>query len=475
MNCSTSTPSESGNSRLPLDPAAADPVQQASIQYLLAHPTWRRLERVLPERERRAAFIWLSTFFDFQLAWLLDWSKFSILLKARGIGASHTYAAAAVLWGLIGEKTVIISVGDREATEVLDKTKLHAGALVRFGSQWAAKTRDNESQLQLVSGGRVESLPATSAARGYTANVLLDEFAFHHSPQKVWDAAGPATRLGHRGRVFSTPNGVGNLFHNMWTQRAPELGWTRHEVTIDQAIAAGLQVDLQEKWQESGADQRIFDQNFRCSFLDGDQQYIPTEYIERAVYAGPPPILDGHIYAGLDVGRTNDLTVLAIVKKAVDGVVYVASIKTCKRTAWDEQISMVLGAHAAWGFERLSVDATGIGSMPAETLQKHMGRHRVEPVDFTMGSKEELATLLFQHFAQGTLAIPDDQALRQDVAAIRRIVTAAGNVTYDAPRTSEGHADRAWALALALRACQGAAGAGARRTYGPGDFRGAAE
>jgi len=41
----------------------------------------------------------------------------------------------------------------------------------------------------------------------------------------------------------------------------------------------------------------------------------------------------------------------------------------------------------------------------------------------------------------------------QELASIRRIITAAGNIRYDAPRTSEGRADRAWALALALYAC----------------------
>ena len=37
-------------------------------------------------------------------------------------------------------------------------------------------------------------------------------------------------------------------------------------------------------------------------------------------------------------------------------------------------------------------------------------------------------------------------------ASIRRIVTKQASVRYDAPNTDKGHADRAWALALAVYA-----------------------
>jgi hypothetical protein len=50
------------------------------------------------------------------------------------------------------------------------------------------------------------------------------------------------------------------------------------------------------------------------------------------------------------------------------------------------------------------------------------------------------------------------ERLREDICAIRREITTAGNVRYDAPHTDEGHADAAWALALALHACGKAPG-----------------
>jgi phage FluMu gp28-like protein len=50
------------------------------------------------------------------------------------------------------------------------------------------------------------------------------------------------------------------------------------------------------------------------------------------------------------------------------------------------------------------------------------------------------------------------------------MVTESGAIRFDAPRTVDGHADRAWSLALALHACSKQVG-GVTET-GPGDHEG---
>jgi phage FluMu gp28-like protein len=97
-----------------------------------------------------------------------------------------------------------------------------------------------------------------------------------------------------------------------------------------------------------------------------------------------------------------------------------------------------------------------MGAFPAERLQKKFGRSRVEPVTFTSALKEDLATGLYSAFTEQTIRIPQrDKLLLTDLCSIRRLVTSAGNVRYDAPQTDDGHGDRAWALSLALHACSG--------------------
>jgi phage FluMu gp28-like protein len=49
--------------------------------------------------------------------------------------------------------------------------------------------------------------------------------------------------------------------------------------------------------------------------------------------------------------------------------------------------------------------------------------------------------------------VPIDNEIREDLHAMRQLVNA-GQYTYAAPRTAEGHSDRCTALALAVRAAK---------------------
>ena len=51
-----------------------------------------------------------------------------------------------------------------------------------------------------------------------------------------------------------------------------------------------------------------------------------------------------------------------------------------------------------------------------------------------------------------TIRIPYDKHVRADLRQVTKQATAAGNVRFTAERTQDGHADRFWALALALQA-----------------------
>lgn len=352
---------------------------------------------------------------------------------------------------MLGETTTVISVGEREALEVVEKARLHAEALTKLGSHWARPTSKSSTQVPLASGGRILALPSTSGGRSYSGNVILDEFAYHQHPEKVWDGAGGTVMHGFKLRVLSTPNGVGNLFHHLWSDESASRGYSKHRVTLDEALAQGLKVDMAECWKMARGDTRVFDQMFRCAFLDGEAQYLPTELINRAITDEEAP-REGDTFAGLDVGRTADRTELIVVRYAA-GVWWIIHRESRKRTQYEDLEALAALAIHTFKARRLCVDATGMGSFPAEQLQKRFGRFRVEPFVFTQQSKEELATTLYQRLVDESLRIPRAESkIREDLCAIRRIITTAGNVRYDAPQTEAGHADSAWSLALALHA-----------------------
>ncbi len=423
-----------------------------------ARVTLVRLSQALPEREWSAVRAWLSTFHSYQLEWLLDWSRFALLVKARQIGASHTYAAAAVIWGLLGETTTIISIGEREALEVLEKVRLHVKALVMLGSHWARQTRSTNALVILASGGRIIALPATSGGRSYSGNVVLDEFAYHQHAESVWDGAGGTVMHGYKMRVMSTPNGVGNLWHELVTRKERHKGFRVHSTTLQQAVDAGLVVDMVSCWRQARNDPRVFDQLFNCSFIDSDLQYIPTKDFV-ACFGDHEVLIGGSVYAGLDIGETRDKTVLVVVRRRGNRR-QLLHIETHGRT--DDALIDELVRKALQDFKASLVcaDSTGLGRFPAQRLAERWGR-KFEGVDFTLKSKEDLATGLYDAVAKRELELPisyvsngtdEMPLLRDDVYAIRREVTSAGNVRYVAARSEKGHADRAWSLMLALHA-----------------------
>ena len=100
---------------------------------------------------------------------------------------------------------------------------------------------------------------------------------------------------------------------------------------------------------------------------------------------------------------------------------------------------------------RVCVDQSGIGMMLAEHLVQKYGA-MVEPVTFTAPLKERLAPMVKQAFEERTVRIPDNREVRADINSVKRFVTLAGNVRFDAEHTDRGHADRFWALAMVVNA-----------------------
>jgi phage FluMu gp28-like protein len=175
-------------------------------------------------------------------------------------------------------------------------------------------------------------------------------------------------------------------------------------------------------------------------------------------------------YLGVDIGRKRDLTVLWLLEEEnpegpAEARTYVTrGVRTLDRQPFAQQravLDELLALRAEsqisnvrFEIRRCAVDASGLGAMLAEELAAQWGA-RVEPVVFTAAVKEALAVRVKRLLEERRLKIPYDPAIRAALGAVKRFVTAAGNVRFDAERTeAAGHADHFWALALALHAAE---------------------
>ncbi len=444
--------------------------------------------------------MFLTPFFPYQRRWLSDPAQFKIGLWARQTGKDFTCAAEAVL-DCFQRQThwLILAAGERQALESLQKVKYWADRLNRMVHRVhrkpAARLVGNASEVQFPNGSRITALPSKpQTVRGYSANIILTEFAFHEDPEAIWRAVFPSVSNPLRGgvkklRIITTPNGQGNFFHRLWQDSNR---FSKHRVTIHEAAAEGLPVDL-PMLREGLFDPEAWSQEYECEFLDGHSVLLPYEPIEScessdATESSTPQILSTHrgeLFAGIDFGRKQDLTVCWLLEKlpassALGGpkanltpsspAFITREVLVLEKMSTPAQLELLRPRMAR--VRRACIDYTGAGVGLGDLLAEEFGgvtskdpplaayTHRLPPsgrmelCQFTNGLKQELFPSLRAAFERRRLAIPSSSAIRDDLHSVQKFVTSHGHLTFRASHTSDGHSDRCTALALALHAAE---------------------
>lgn len=393
----------------------------------------------------------------YQRRWVLDARRFKIGVWSRQVGKSFATAFEADLDCIQTPRTdwLVMSAGQRQSDEWMLKALAVARAceagLAGTKDAGAAKFTASASEIRFANGSRILSLPANpDTARGYSANLVLDEFAMHEQDREVWAAIFPTITNELSGqkkiRVVSTPKGRGNKFAELWEEGGAQ--WSRHKVTLDDAIAAGLRVD-KAALREGVADEDIWRQEYFCEFLANDTTYFPLDLIracERIPAPEAPP--DAPRFLGVDIGRAHDLTAIAELA-AVGEELRLVDLETIERAPFAEQRELLWSRLSRPAVRGVAIDATGIGAQLAEETRAKFGS-RVEPVQFTNATKNGLFQSLHRAMEEGRLVLPADRELREDINAMHRKISTGGNIQFTAPRRPDGHSDRACALALAV-------------------------
>lgn len=361
-----------------------------------------------------------------------------------------------------GERTrwVILSRGERQAKEAINEgVKVHLKALgvVAEVLEVPFNTQINALEVTFNGGSKITALPANpDTARGFSANVFLDEFAFHKDSREIWKALFPVISAGWKLRVVSTPNGKGNKFYELMTNTANK-EWSRHAVDIYQAVTDGLPRNI-EQLKAGLNDDDAWSQEFELQWLDEASSWLSYDLIDSVEHplAGLPEQYGGNpCFIGVDIGIRNDLFVIWVVESVGD-VLWTRDIITLKRTPFAEQDAALDIVFKRYNVVRCCMDQTGLGEKPVEDAKRRYGNLRVEGVVFTQSSKLMLATEGKEAFEDKRLRIPQgDKALREDLHKVKKTVGATGIPRFVAESDSGGHADRTWACFLAIHAATG--------------------
>jgi phage FluMu gp28-like protein len=141
--------------------------------------------------------------------------------------------------------------------------------------------------------------------------------------------------------------------------------------------------------------------------------------------------------------------VLAVFEEIAGGILVLRMLKRYDRLEFHKQEMELEALLEVLPIARLSIDNTGIGMNLAENLKR---RHsQVVPEDFSTHTKEVWATDFKIGLQRKMIELPKDRALISEIHSIKKSVTPAGRVTFEAEQQSKGHGDAFWACALAAR------------------------
>ena len=417
--------------------------------------------------------------YPYQRAWLEDPARFAVGMFARQTGKTWTTTLGIVLdcikAELDGKRTrwVILSRGERQAKEAMEAgIKLHLAAIgvVFEAFEYEFEPGINALEVSLPGGSRITALPANpDTARGFSANVMLDEFAFHKDSRKIWQALFPVISAGFKLRVVSTPNGKGNKFYELMTDAGLQGTWSRHTVDIYQAVKDGLPRDI-EQLRAGINDADAWAQEFELKWLDEASSWLSYDLIDACEdstcllpeQSGVSNLtglyMDGPCYVGVDIAARNDLFVIAVLELVGD-VLWTRELIVRRRVKFAEQDALLHEVLTRYRVIRVAMDQTGMGEKPVEDAKRRYGALRVEGVLFTAARKLDMATALKEAMEDRKLRLPQgDTLLRGDLHAIKKTTGPTGAPRLLADGDTDGHADRFWALALATASAANAAG-----------------
>lgn len=433
-----------------------------------------KLAAALPEE----ILLWVVyRFLDFSLEFLFDNARYVTWLKSRAIGGTFTLALLHILQAIAFKRDQgIISASKNQALEVLEAVNKLLDELEElfapdsFRAPRKSRAKQNAHVVTLSNGARIIALPASPRTiRGIHGDVGLDEFGVCPFDKAIFKAAfGIATQLDYRLAAIGTPFGDQGMFFEICEGKLSK-GYSHHRTDIYEAVRQGSKIDPAAI--RAATDPETFEQEYLLRFLSSASSYLTRELIQAAVEraalweedgAGASQDWKPKLYVGVDIGREHDLTAIGRVLEIAPRLFLQLPVEVLRKTPFRTQFSRLTEIIQTEHPVLMRIDQNGIGAQLAEDLSTDYPQI-AEGVAITHTVKKALVEGYRVALDKGILGIDvNDKETQTELLCVRRTVTKNGLLTYSAGRSEDGHADRAFAVMLAVG---GALGDGSGRAW----------
>ena len=441
----------------------------------------------------------------YQMADLNDEGLLAIDTKSRQVGWSWTAAAGAVADSILRPRAtnVFVSINQEEAREKIRYARYILDAL-----DPEVRPRviiENQQELEIENGSRLISHPCRPVRGKAKINVYLDEFAHYPKDREVYTSALPATTRGGQLRIGSSPLGAGGQFWEIYAQQIQAYpGYRRGYIpwwlvsstctNVDEARKLAPHMTTEDRVRTFGSERLItifenmpledFQQEYECAWVDESVAWITWDEIKRnqmlaqsgglwyrmaegvddalaiideVAEAQRDGRIEGVLYGGMDVGRKRNLSEICFVGKGTTNQLPFRLMISLAQVEFDDQLAVVAKALKVLRCPKFLIDQNGLGMQLAENAMKQFPV-RVEGVDFTNASKELWAVELKVRIQRAEVPLPLVRELTYQVHSIKKKISAHKNAIFDTAANEKHHADKFWALALAVWAAGGPRG-----------------
>ena len=396
--------------------------------------------------------------YQLEAARLLEQHNDVALRWCRQSGKTHLISAWLLHYALTHAGTQIAIVGPSWRQTIIPITKIN---YFRTKLPKGLFHPPQKTIVRLKNGSTIQAFPNNpNNLRGFTLHcVYLDEANFLPNDEEMFDAIS-FTLATTNGKFIasSTPWHTDSVFWRLFHDKAFE-HFAKSHVTYRQVIEQGgplTQEWVEKKRKEYEGDPWRWKREMEAEWAEDVNVWLSQALITSCIdselqYNSFEALAKGEFYAGLDLGKYQDYSVLAVAEHIEDSSIKLIHMNRFPlRTPYASVIGYVKTLCDRWQtIRQVLVDMSGVGDYIVEDM-KNAGITQTEGVKFTIETKQELAQWLKQCMNEKRLKIPYDPDLIAELNIERFELTKDGKIRFSHPEGTND--DRFWSLALAAYA-----------------------
>ncbi|NWF86506.1 hypothetical protein HXY32_01625 [Candidatus Bathyarchaeota archaeon] len=392
--------------------------------------------------------------YPYQAKLLEDSSKRIVACMGRQTGKTTTIAIKAIYYADKNPNVTVLitSPSLRQSMIMFDRiaTFVYSTAYLRNKIVRATRTL-----IQFGNESRIIALPCSeNLLRGYTANMIILDEASWIPEEVITQILFPmlSTTDGYA-ILLSTPWDKNHIFYKAFINPT----YSVHKVKSSECPLVKPEF-LEEMRQNMTHEAYLME--YEAEFVEALNSYFPQELIRKCVELAQKLNLElntnlehsfpkGNYYAGVDLGKLQDYSALAITKAEDNTIKLFYMYEFPLETPYNNVIGHLARAHEKFHFQKVLIDQSGVGEPILEEIH-NQNIDCAEGVKFTTETKEKLLCGLKITMEQEKLAIPYERRLCQQINEQQYSYSKSGHLQFNHPLNS--HDDMLWALALAVAA-----------------------